>query len=53
MIIILKGRSLFFTNGSRLRFFRKEEGRKELWKAQYFVLATVDYKENFCFQQLL
>ena len=53
MIIILKGRSLFFTNDSRLRFFRKEEGRKELWKAQHFVLATVDYKENICFQQLL
>lgn len=53
MIIILKGGSLFFRNGSRLRFFRKEEGKKDLWKAQYFVLATVDYKENICFQQLL
>jgi len=40
---------LFFRNCSGLRFFRKEEGKKELRRAQYFVLADSRSKRKYLF----
>ena len=49
MIIIFKDRSLFFRNCSRPTFFRKEEGKKELRRAEYFVLVDSRLKRKYLF----